>query len=326
MYHRFRRSLLCLVTLARSTRAERELSREVRAHLQLLEDDFIARIMSAEDARFAARRAFGGQVEQVKERQRDERSFRLLDQSWLDIKLALRMPIRYPGLTVVGVLGMSVAMAISVGAYAIFGMLLNPSVPLHEGDRIVSLQNWDLARNNSDGRSLHDFVRWRSELSSVDGIGAYRQVGRNLIAAGAPPEVVAVAEISASAFRVTRVAPILGRYLLDDDERPGAPAAVVIGYRVWSSRFSSDPAIVGKPLRLGSTEYTIVGVMPEGYAFPINHEFWVPFTADPARYEHRTGPEHRNFRSAGAGCHVGDGAGRADHHRPAHSGNLPCHS
>ena len=285
-----RRAFFRLLSFLRSSRAEAELAREVESHLALLEERFVAEGMNADDARFAACRAFGGQVEQVKERQRDERSFHLLDQSWLDFKLALRMLIRYPGLTVVGVLGMSVAMAISVGAYAIFGMLLNPSVPLHEGDRIVSLQNWDLARNNSDGRSLHDFVTWRSELSSVDDMGAYRQVGRNLIVAGAPPEVVAVAEISASAFRVTRVAPILGRYLLDDDERPGASPAVVIGYGVWSSRFSSDPVIVGKPLRLGPTEYSIVGVMPEGYAFPINHEFWVPFTADPARYERRTGP------------------------------------
>jgi hypothetical protein len=285
-----RRLFLRLVAFLRSTRAEAELTREVTAHLQLLEDQFVAQGMSRPDAGFAARRAFGGQVEQMKERQRDERSFRVLDQAWLDIKLAVRMLGRYPGLTVVGVLGMSVAMAISVGAFAIVGMLLDPSVPLHEGERIVSLQNWDLARSNTDGRSLHDFVTWRRELTSVDDLGAYRQVGRNLIVPGVSPEVVPVAEISASAFRVARVAPLLGRYLLDDDERPGARPVVVIGHDVWTARFSSDPAIVGKPLQLGPTEYTIAGVMPEGFAFPINHAFWVPFAADPAPFERRSGP------------------------------------
>ena len=76
----------------------------------------------------------------------------------------------------------------------------------------------------------------------------------------------------------------------------------MIGHDVWSSRFSSDPAIVGKPLQLGPTEYTIVGVMPEGYAFPINHEFWVPFVADPARYERRTGPSISIFGRLATGA------------------------
>jgi predicted permease len=290
MYHRLRRYPLRLLTFVRSTRAERELSREVSTHLQLLEDDFIASGMSAEEARFAARRAFGGQVEQVKQRQRDERSFRLLDQSWLDVKLALRMLVRYPGLAVVSVLGMSVAMAIAAGAFAIVNMLLSPSLPLDEGERIVSLQNWDLASSNNDGRSLHDFATWRSELRSVQDIGAYRQVGRNLIKTGTQSEVVPVAEISPAAFRVARVAPLMGRYLLDDDERVGAPAVVVIGHSVWSTRFLNDPNIIGQPLQLGPTSYTIVGVMPEGFAFPINHAFWVPLVLEPARYERRTGP------------------------------------
>jgi putative ABC transport system permease protein len=290
MFHRLRRYLLRLLTFARSARAEQELSREVSSHLQMLEDDFVARGMSAEEARFAARRAFGGAVEQVKERQRDERSFRLLDQSWLDVKLALRMLIRYPGLTVVGVVGMSVAMAIAAGSFTIVNTLLSPALPLHEGDRIVSLQNWDLAGRDEESRSLHDFVTWRSEMSSVEDIGAYRQVGRNLIAADRESEVVPVAEISASAFRVARVAPLMGRYLLDDDERVGAPPVVVLGHSVWSTRFLKDPGIIGRPLQLGPTTYTIVGVMPEGFAFPINHAFWVPLVLEPSRYERRSGP------------------------------------
>ena len=71
-----------------------EVTREINAHLQLLEDDYVARGMSPEEARFAARRAFGGQVEQTKLRQRDARSFRWLDDSWLDFKLGARMLVK----------------------------------------------------------------------------------------------------------------------------------------------------------------------------------------------------------------------------------------
>ena len=115
-----RRFIVRLWTFFRSNLAEAELAREVEAHLRLLEDELqIARHDAASDARDAARRAFGGQVEQMKERQRDARSFRVLDQSWLDVKLGLRMLVRYPGLTVVAVLGMSVAIAVAAGAYSI---------------------------------------------------------------------------------------------------------------------------------------------------------------------------------------------------------------
>jgi hypothetical protein len=223
------RFLRRLLSFFRSTRAEADLAREIGAHLRLLEEHFVAEGMSAEDAHFAARRAFGGQLEQVKERQRDERSFRILDQSWLDVKLAVRMLIRYPGLTIVSVLGMSVAIAIAAAAFSIVDGLLDPTLPLHEGDRVVSIQYWDVAKNNAERRILDDFVTWRAELESIDDVGAFRQVSRNLLAIGAEPAVVTVAEISASAFRVARVPPLLGRYLLDEDERAGASPVVVIG-------------------------------------------------------------------------------------------------
>src|SRR5262245_15984894 len=98
-----RHSLLRLVATFRSNRAETDLAREVSAHLQLLEDQFVEKGMPAEEARFAARRAFGGRLEQVKEQQRDARAFRWLDEAWLDLKLGIRMLVKYPGLTVIAV-------------------------------------------------------------------------------------------------------------------------------------------------------------------------------------------------------------------------------
>src|SRR5688572_14044300 len=106
-----RRFLRRLLSLVRSDRAEHDLAREIDAHLQLLEDQFVAQGMSAGDARVAARRAFGG-VEQAKEHQRDARSFRWLDDSWLDLKLGWRMLIKYPGLTCVSGVGIAIAIAI----------------------------------------------------------------------------------------------------------------------------------------------------------------------------------------------------------------------
>src|SRR5918993_4369307 len=105
-----RRFILRLSAFVRSDRAEHELKREIDSHLALLEEQFRAQGMTAEDARDAARRAFGG-VEQAKEHQRDTRSFRFLDDSWLDFKLGTRMLVKYPGLSLVGGVAMAVAIA-----------------------------------------------------------------------------------------------------------------------------------------------------------------------------------------------------------------------
>jgi predicted permease len=116
-----------------------------------------------------------------------------------------------------------------------------------------------------------------------------RNVQRNLIVVGRPPEDVMVAEISASAFRAARVGAYRGRTLLPQDEHAGAPDAIVIGHAEWVRRFGADPDIVGQSVRLGPTVYTIVGVMPEGFGFPTYHSFWIPWRLD-AAYPPRSGP------------------------------------
>ena len=210
--------------------------------------------------------------------------------SWMDVKLAGRMLVRYPGLTVIGVLGMAVGMAIAAGAFAILYTFISPALPLDEGDRIVALQNWDTATNNPQRRILHDVVTWREELESVQDVGAFRQRSRNLIASGGLPEAVRVAEMSAAGFRVARVPPLLGRHLVDADEAPAASPALVIAADVWRNRFGADPQIVGRVVQLGETPHTIVGVMPDGFAFPLRDRFWIPLRLDASRYERLKGP------------------------------------
>lgn len=210
--------------------------------------------------------------------------------SWLDVKLGLRMLVKHPGITLVGGLGMAVAIAISVGFFAFLSANVYPTLPLDEGERIVALENRDVEVNDEERRSLHDFATWREELRSVEDLGAFRNVSRNLITREGLPELVQVAEMTAAGFQVARVPPRLGRYLVPEDERGGAPAVVVIGYDVWQTRFGGDPGVVGRGIRLGSTMHTVVGVMPEGLAFPMNHQFWTPLRADPAGFARREGP------------------------------------
>ena len=210
--------------------------------------------------------------------------------SWLDLKLALRMLVRYPGLTLTGGLGIAVAMMIVVGLFSMNKYHFHPAIPLSDGDRLVGLENWDRRTHREERRSLHDFVQWREAMKSVEDMSAFQEVARNLISEGASVERVRVADITPSGFRLARVPPLLGRTLVESDAAPGAAPVIVIGYDVWLTRFASAPDVIGRALRLGATVHTVVGVMPEGFAFPVNHRFWTPLKIDPGEYTRGEGP------------------------------------
>ena len=284
------RFLRRLLSLFRSRRAEAELTREIDAHLQLLEDQFVARGMSAGDARFAARRAFGG-VEQAKEHQRDARTFRWLAGWPMDLKLGARMLVKSPGLTLVAVVALSIATGGGVFHLEVTTDHFHPTLPIPQGDRLVGIQNWDITTDRPERRALHDFAAWRESLRSVEHLGAAIPIERNLITEDGRSEPVRGVEISASAFRLAPTPPLFGRPLLPEDERPEAPPVVLIGYQIWQSRFAGDPGVVGQTVRLGSTAHTITGVMPNTFGFPSNQALWVPLKVNGAAFRRTEGPE-----------------------------------
>ncbi len=284
-----RRFVLRLLSLFRAGAAEAELSREIRSHLQLLEDEHVAKGMSRDDARLAARRAFGG-VEQAKERQRDARGFRWLEDSRIDFKLGARMLVKYPGLSIIGGAGLAVGVGIGTAFFALTYSHMFATLPVEGGERIVALENRDVELNNEVRQAMHDFNTWRRELKTIEEIGAFRTIGRNLIIPGGSIEAVQVAQVTAAGFSITRVAPVIGRPIVEADESITAPPVVVMGYDVWQSRFSGDASVLGRELRLGNVVHTIIGVMPEGFAFPVNHHYWTPLNTDTSAYGRREGP------------------------------------
>src|SRR4029078_8349961 len=196
-HERMRVSILRLLSSFRSSRAERELAREIRSHLQLLEDHNIASGMDAEEPRYSARRAFGG-VEQVKEHQRDARMFRWLAGWPMDLKLGGRMLVKYPGLTIVG--GVAMAFAISVGLviFQVVSLFTNPTLPLSQGARLVEIRSTDVATNVQEKKVLHDFLEWQQSLRSLTDVGAWRDASRTLVGVAGDARPVNVAEMSVS--------------------------------------------------------------------------------------------------------------------------------
>ena len=254
---------------------------EIQAHLAMAEADKIRQGMTPAEARRAARIELGGMT-QLRESTRDARGLPWLDSAWLDIKLGLRMLRKSWGLTLVAGLAMTIAIAIGVVIFTFFDLAFGGALPLDEGERVVGIQIWDDKTGRLQNTSLDDLERWRGAIRSVEDLGAFRTIERNLILAPGDAlsgpsrmaEPVLVAEMTASGFNLARVRPLLGRTLVDEDERVGAAPVVVIGYDAWQARFQGDTEAIGRTVRLGDTVHTVVGVMPEGFSFPVNHSYW----------------------------------------------------
>src|SRR5688572_21906385 len=208
----------------------------------------------------------------------------------LDIRLGLRMLRKYPGLTLIG--GLAMAFAIWVGAvtFEVATLFVHPTLPLPGGDRIVQLRNWDVEASEEESRTVHDFLVWREALSSVTDLGAYRDVARNLITSDGVARPVLAAEVTATAFRVAPIPALLGRVLAPADELPGAPPVIILGYDVWRTRFASDPGVIGQSVQLGEMRATVIGVMPEDFAFPVAHELWTQLRPEMLDRTPRAGP------------------------------------
>lgn len=198
--------------------------------------------------------------------------------SLLDFKLGLRMLLRHPGLTVVAGVAMAFAITVGTGFFEFLRDAMYPTLPLEEGDRVVRLHVEDSRLGAVTGVAPLDFTVWRDELGSVREVGAYHPIARTLRVGDGPVVPVEGIATSAEAFTVARAAPAHGRPLVAADAPRGAPPVVVLGHDLWRSRFAGDPGVVGRTARLGDDPVTVVGVMPEGFSFPVPADVYVPLS------------------------------------------------
>lgn len=278
-------------SITRRDHLDAEMRDEIRFHI----DEEAARLVRAEglDPREARRRAlvaFGG-VEKYREAAREVRGLPWIDAIALDTRLGARMLVKHRGLTIAGGLAMAVAIAVGAVFFEVFGEVLDPALPFDGGARIVAVHYATPVPGSAERRVLRDFADWRETLTTVEHLGVFRTVQRNLVAEHALPEPVRLAEITSSAFAMAHTPPHAGRYLQPADEDPGAAPVVVIGHQAWQSRFGGDTRLIGRPIALGGVPHTVVGIMPGGFAFPIDHQFWIPLRENPHSYARREGPE-----------------------------------
>jgi predicted permease len=204
------------------------------------------------------------------------RAFDSLRFSVLDLKLGGRMLVKHPALTVIATIAVGFAVAVGAVGFEIARQALWPTIPLPNGDAIVALQNWNAAESVRVDASRRDYELWRDGLSTITDLSAVEVEERSIAVGTGPGQPETVANVTASTFALTRVPALMGRTLLEADERGGAEEVVVVGYDFWKNKLDGAADAVGRVIRISGTPVTIVGVMPRGYGFPRRNGVWRP--------------------------------------------------
>jgi hypothetical protein len=281
---RLRRNLSKLNNLFRNNRAEEELAREVASHLTLLADDFERRGMSPEEARLAAKRAYGG-VEQAKQAHRDERSLLWIEQTIQDLRYALRMLARSPGFATVAILTLALGIGANSAIFSVIDAVMLQALPAEDPQHLVilswsshhepKLRGHSMYGDCDDDNHTRDcafsvpfYEALRSHTTTFSGVAAFagpREVGFS----GNGPATIARGEyVSGDYFSTVGAKTVLGRPLGLADDAPTASPVIVLDYGYWQRSFGADPSAVGRTVHLNNVDAAIVGVAEPGFHQP----------------------------------------------------------
>ena len=260
----FRPLLSRLSALFSRRKLDREMAEEMQIHLAMETERNRAAGMSADEARYAALRQFGG-VDQLRERERYTRGWVWLEQLWKDFLLAGRSLRKSPGFSCVAIVTLAAGIAATASLVSVVkGLLLDP-LPYPDPGQVVSVWRKEIgALIDFMPLTTQDYFDLQDRATSLAGFGVFSPRRYNL--GGDRPEGIEGALCSAGLFRTLGVQPLHGRWFAPEDEHGDATAVVILSYPLWKQHFNSDPAVVGRTIRLDGRDHTIVGVMPEGFA------------------------------------------------------------
>jgi predicted permease len=271
-----------LHALFRRASLDDDIQEELRAHIEMRVADLIDSGMAQEQARRTALLKFGNPVA-MKEKVVGVDAALGLDSFFRDIRYALRQLRKSPGFALTAIL----TLALGIGANsAIFSMvdavLLRP-LPFHNPTRLVAVKTTEPGRHDDIGVSYPAFLDWRSENHVFEGMSAFREDDFTLTGRAEPAHLTG-AVVSSNLLSILGVAPAIGRGFNSAEDKPiGTGLPIILSHGLWQERFGSDPKIIGQSLTIDGQQFTVIGVMPAGFQFPVQRipvEFWTTIALD----------------------------------------------
>jgi predicted permease len=263
-------------------KADQELDDELRDHLELKTQQYISQGMTQQEARRAALLEMGG-LEKRKEECRDARRVTWLQDVLQDVHYGLRVLRKSPGFTAVAIL----TLALGIGANTIVFSVVNAAMyrkpPLPEPDRVVVVSGTSAVDSSTPDRiytqlqaSGPDYLDWRAQSSSFSAMAA-AEFDNFTISGGTTPERASGARVSPEFFGVLGVAPAFGRAILPGEDQLGHDQVVILSDELWREKFSADPRVLGRVLKINGNACTVIGVMPPSFRLPaFLAKLWIP--------------------------------------------------
>jgi hypothetical protein len=194
-----------------------------------------------------------------------------------EVRFAFRQIWRSRGFAIVALLMLALPIGVNIAVFTVANTALFKGFPLvHENDRILYLTT------TKNAVSYPDYEDWQSQARSFERIAMARGVFTTLSSEGGAPATYFTTQVTANAFALLGVKPILGRDFLPSDQHAGAAPVVILRHDIWKSRFAGSPSIIGSTVLLNGVSTVVIGVMPANFSFPEDQALWTPLvpTAD----------------------------------------------
>ena len=276
-----RRAVLRLRAVFMFGRAQREMDEEMRAHLDLATQRYMARGLSSRDAGVAARREFGNQTVMADDA-RQARGARWAESFATDVRLALRGLRRTPLFAVVAVLSISIGIGATTGIVTLAEALLGRApAGVGQPERVVSVGG----TRHGHGFDTFSYITYTdyARATSLSGLAAIDLEPKALsLRTSQGGEAVRGGSVSGNFFSVLQARPALGRFFgPSEDSEAGEEAVVVLSDRYWHRRFNGDSSVVGRAITLNGTQFTVLGIAAPGFQGPfvIAPDLWMPLRA-----------------------------------------------
>ena len=252
------------MTYFNSDRSDRALNRELSGYVALLTEEKIKAGMDPEAARRAALLEVGG-VEQVKERVRDVRPGVWIEMLWRDVRYAARSLARSPAFTIVACLTLALGIGANTAIFSIVNAVMLRPLPYLEPDHLVAVNS--VVKGASVAVSAADLIDWRRDARTLAGFAASYS-SQTILSGRGDAEQIDQARITANAFDVLGIRPLLGRSFLPGEDVAGAARVVILSEGLWRRRFGADSAIVGQTITLDGFPTLVIGVAPAAMRWP----------------------------------------------------------
>jgi putative ABC transport system permease protein len=203
-----------------------------------------------------------------------------------DLGYSFRSLLRSPGFAITAILLITIGIGANAAIFTLADFVLVRPLPFPEPQRLVKI--WESHQGYSFMElSPANYRDFKSAATSFSSLAAYTDIDMNLVGQGEPLRVEG-ALVTGDLFSTLGKSPWIGRYFTEQDDRPGAPAAVLLSYGFWQTEFGGDPAVLGKSINLDDTSHTVVGVMPPNFQFPSREtKFWKTFRFEEESYKDR---------------------------------------